>query len=456
MLSEISHDLDEIYYGTTNHLHPFFLQEEAEINLLESSFDRDEKRSQKAMEKIKRLMGSYHRIYGSSRSKTARMTDPDMRAIAQSKGNLAKIGNGGSLKSINTIIDLFQRKWSTLENLSKKTRDERKTLNNMKKSKKDIENLERILNQMKKFQQYYERAYETKSILINQEYECGALILIMGALNIMLNTNYLLSEFQSLNAGVEPAFHPADYARARVDDESIAWSKASKSGQGYSNLAERNFVRRILNDFAKELTKPSHENYLKGMNSAKINKATELEPSATDMAKAKIDEADTKKEVKEMAVKESTYITESEIGQVLQIVNSIRDGIYNIVRGGISTLKVVWNSVFGIIPLIRSIIFLNHKKRINAILALEENVEYLQANIDSLKVNKTFTDVEKQKIIAAQKKKLEGYKKKIAKMKAEFDIMEDDAEKMTKESNNNIGKDSGGNGSSSGDDLVLD
>jgi hypothetical protein len=89
-------------------------------------------------------------------------------------------------------------------------------------------------------------------------------------------------------------------------------------------------------------------------------------------------------------------------------------------------------------------------------MALEENIDYLQTNIDSLKVNKNFKPAEKQKIINAQMKKLEGYKKKVAKMKAEFDIMEDDAEKMVKQSNTNLGKDAPAGGSSSDGDLVLD
>lgn len=450
MLSEISHDLNEIYYGTINHLDPRFIQEETEIELLESADERNERRSQKAVEKVKRLMGSYYRIYGSCRSKTTRMSDPDMRAIAQSKGNLAKIGNGGTYKGINAVIDVFTKKWSALEALTRLTKDERKTMHNMKKCKQAVDNLQRVRDLVLKYQKYYERSYETKAIVINQEYECTALILLIGAVNVIVNTNFMLSDFQQLSSGKEPEYHPGDYARARLNADTVTWTKEAKAGLKVSGLAERNFIRKILKDLATELSKPSHEEYLKGMNQAKVDKVAVAETK-------KLDTASTAADMKNLAVKESTYITEeSEIGAVLDIINGIRLGIFNIVKSGISTIKVLWNSVFGIVPLIRSIIFLNHKKKINAILALEENVEYLQTNIDSLKSNKNFNPMEKQKIIAAQTKKLQGYKKKIAKMKAEFDIMEDDAEKMTKASNDNIGKAPSGEGSSSDDDLVLD
>lgn len=455
MLTEISHDIDEIFYGTINHLHPLFLQEEAEINMLESAQDRDEKRSQKAVEKVKRLMGSYYRLYGSSRSKTARMSDPDFRAIAQSKGNLAKIGNGGTLKGIEGVIEVFTKKFSALEALAKRTKEERQTLNNMKKCQKLVENLQKIKTYMFKFQKYYERSYETKSILVNQEYECSALVLLIGAVNAIVNTNFMLSDFEKLTSGKEASFHPADYARGSYSDYDVTISKSAKMGTGYSKLAERNFIRKIVNDLAKELSKPSHEEYLKGMNEAKIDK--KATPENQKVATAAM-QAEAEKEAKEVAVKESTYISEAgEIQTVLGIVLGIRDGIYDIVRHGISTIKVLWNSIFGIVPLIRSIIFLNHKKKINAIMALEENIDYLQTNIDSLKLNKNFKPAEKQKIINAQMKKLEGYKKKVAKMKAEFDIMEDDAEKMVKQSNTNLGKDAPAEGGSSSDgDLVLD
>ena len=89
-------------------------------------------------------MGSYYRLYGSSRSKTARMSDPDFRAIAQSKGNLAKIGNGGTLKGIEGVIEVFTKKFAALEALAKRTKDERQTLNNMKKCQKLVENLQKI------------------------------------------------------------------------------------------------------------------------------------------------------------------------------------------------------------------------------------------------------------------------------------------------------------------------
>lgn len=442
MLKEISHDTDEIFFGTIDHFHPYFQEEAEEIAVLESKEEKISKQTEQSMEKIKALMGSYYRIYGSSKSRTGRMTDGDYKSIAKSKGDLDKIGNGGTHEGIKVIIKMYNTEWGKIEAQLKNNPDAPK--NEIVKAKKDLEKVKKMMGyittieqMMMKYKSHYERGYETKSILVMQEYEASALMLLIGAVNTVLNVNVFCLMLQQWMSGKEATFHPGDYEKGKPEA---------------TQEKERKFIEKILKDLATELGKSSHESYLKSMNEVKKEIPVTANKEKPALAKI-VGVKDAAKADPEVVQESACYLEASEIQSVISLVAGIRDSIVTIIEKGWLTVKLVISSVFGIVPLIRSIIFLNYKKKISAIIALEENTECLKANIEALKANTKMNSLKKQQIINAQEKKLASYKKRILKMKAEFDIMEEDAQKAVMESNKNIGKDTAGQNSD--DDLVL-
>jgi len=138
------------------------------------------------------------------------------------------------------------------------------------------------------------------------------------------------------------------------------------------------------------------------------------------------------------------------IGSFITILN----GIGSMFAGVKSILKSIVGTIFGIVPLIRSIIYLRYKKKADTILALEMNIALIKENIELLKRVKNKSEAEKKEIIKKQEAVCEQYQKKIEKLKAELGSTEYEASKALKQSEDELKKTD--NSSSNNDDFVLE
>lgn len=110
----------------------------------------------------------------------------------------------------------------------------------------------------------------------------------------------------------------------------------------------------------------------------------------------------------------------------------------NLVKGATTLVKKTINTGLGIIPLIRSIIYLRYKRKADLILELDQQVAYIEQNIELLR-NKTNMDPkEKEIIIKKQQAYINAYRKKAEQLRAELAETEKDAAKAAKDDEPNI------------------
>ena len=77
-------------------------------------------------------------------------------------------------------------------------------------------------------------------------------------------------------------------------------------------------------------------------------------------------------------------------------------------------------SVFGIIPLIRSVLYLRYKKKADTVLALEQQANFLEQNIEALKNKQTDQPHKKEQIIKRQQAIVDGYRRRAEKLRAQL------------------------------------
>jgi hypothetical protein len=122
-----------------------------------------------------------------------------------------------------------------------------------------------------------------------------------------------------------------------------------------------------------------------------------------------------------------TNITEGTVADVVSSIGSLADIGFTAAVTGINAMKYIKNTAFGIIPLIRSIIYLKYKSKADAINSLHSQISYLEQNINRLE-NKTAMDPKKKEvIIKKQRAYIEAYKKRADKLIAELSESEKDA-----------------------------
>lgn len=109
------------------------------------------------------------------------------------------------------------------------------------------------------------------------------------------------------------------------------------------------------------------------------------------------------------------------------------DMIRNIGIMGWDIIKRVINSAFGIIPIIRSIIYLRYKKKADTITELETQVANLEENINLLKNRTNIDPKQRDIIIQRQQAYIKQYKKKAEELRAELSETEKDAAVAAKE-----------------------
>lgn len=226
--------------------------------------------------------------------------------------------------------------------------------------------LKKLHDCLDKFQPQYSEAYEKKVRLIVLEYESSLYMLITG-LSTALATNMDVVQ----------------------NGDSIKIQKKEGSTGG--------LIAKTLKDLVNQLTSSSHKDYLEAM-----LKSVEYKP------------VDTK-------IEESTDLfIEGSVADTFELIDSMVSNIGKIGHYTKSIASSIVKSVFGIIPLIRSIMYLRFKKKADTVNALEQQARFLEQNIEVVKNKQSIEPAKKAAIIRRQQAIVNGYKKRAEKLRAEL------------------------------------
>lgn len=365
-------------------------------------------------------------------------------AITASKGSLKDFSGYDNIK---TAIDFLRKNIGNVPILS---------------------NLISIHDSIISYQPQYTDGYRTKTKLVTLEYECAVYMLISGLVEAMCNN------IQFAQNGTK-----------------IVIKKKSESTHG--TMAD------VISSLAKELNNKSHKEYLDAMNKGSDNKPIN---TSTDTPTSKPAKKKLEKELKEYAIsvidngmdgysidvfKEkyndeklenifeivesfSTFISgdfsfyenmdiihydingkdvitesvaymENIVSDTLALIDTAVGAVGKTISLAGTVIKAVKNSIFGIVPLIRTILFLRYKKKADKINALEDQINYIKMNIEQLENRKGDMDENKKaEIIKRQQAIIEEYNKKAEKLRAQLMEEEKDAATAVKAENPSISK----------------
>ena len=246
----------------------------------------------------------------------------------------------------------------------------------------------------------YIEGYDKQVRLIILEYE-NALYLLVTALSMLLATN------------IDPVLNGTAI---------VIRPSSSKNKKTFG------IIPKTVKEMHKQICNATHKQYLE-----EIIKASEAKDSHSA----------------------NNTMTESFLGDVANTVGTI-DGLFQTLKSGAKSVgrivKGVKDTVFGIVPLIRSVIYLRYKKKADTIKALEEQADFISKNIEQVRNTKGMDPAKKAEIIKRQTAVCEAFKKKAEKLRAELCETEKDAATEIKKSDATIGKPN----KSSDDDFVLE
>lgn len=251
-------------------------------------------------------------------------------------------------------------------------------LNKNLKGIAEVSDCVKVFDALENYSSLYEDGYRKNVRLVVLEYE-NALYMLTTSLSSIIATN-----MDVVTNGTE-----------------IRIQKKSASTHGT--------IQKTMSDLAKELSNRDHKDYLEN-----IIKAAEAD-----------------------AVTESAY-TEGTVSDTAMLVWDILKNTKGIIKGGLSLINKIKKSVFGIVPLIRSIMYLRYKKKADTIVSLEEQIIFIERNIDQLKNIKTMDEVKKRVIIKKQEAVIEAYKKKSEKLRAELMETEKQASQAMEKDNKTL------------------
>lgn len=229
----------------------------------------------------------------------------------------------------------------------------------------EIKNLVTIYESLMKFQPQYTDGYNKNLRLIILEYECGVYLLVTGLSALMANTIDVV----------------------QTGDAIKIQKKNEKSAAN---------TMKIIEDFAKQVNAKEHKSYLEEM-----IKNKDSVPIKTN-------------------IEESVSFLESAISDTVELIDTMITSVGRIASTSKRVILAVKNSIFGIVPLIRSVLYLRYKKKADTVLALDQQVKFIQMNIEQLQNKKNMDPKKKAEVISKQKAVAEAYKKKAAKLRAEL------------------------------------
>lgn len=241
-------------------------------------------------------------------------------------------------------------------------------------SNKEYKSLQTILTELEKHRDDYVRGYEKKIPLLTLVYESSAFMLIDGV-------NYLIAnciEVVEHNEKVEMKFKGA---------------------------APKGIMTKTINDLAAQLSSKSFNNFIE----------------------VAIDTVN-----KDIVTTEATVFEEASGGSVVTDVVALVERILSfvgkhglaVVRGGYEIIKAVFN----IVPIVRNIIFIYYKHKVDKIERYEILIQFIQMNIDQLNNKKDMDPKEKEKIIKKQKATIQRYTNLANNLRARFTDVEQQVE----------------------------
>lgn len=230
---------------------------------------------------------------------------------------------------------------------------------------KEMKYIDDIIDALDKYQNQYQDGYTQNISLVKAEYE-SAVYLVVTGLAMVLATNLDVVS----NGG------------------SIKVVKKSKSTGGS--------ISKILKEFSGQVSKSFHKEYLEYMIKAK----DEVGVSSN--------------------ISESTTYLESVVADSIALVSALFHNTGIIIKHGAHFVTTLKNTLFGIVPLIRSVMYLKCNKKVDTIRELEQNVVFIQQNIERLEKRTNIPEAEKRLIIKKQQAAIEAYQKKAEKLRAQL------------------------------------
>lgn len=257
-----------------------------------------------------------------------------------------------------------------------------------------VKNLKTMLSAIESNRNQYVDAYTKQIRILTVEYEASVYMLVTGI-----------------------SFAMASYTDIQQNGAQV---KIVKKAGGM----DKGVITKIIAGLAKELGSKDHRKYLEELIKAKdhVQVSTKLE---------------------------STDFMESAVGDTMDLMAVVVGGAIKGFSMGKNIIRTVYNSMFGIIPLIRSVLYLRYKRKADTILALDEQIQFIQMNIDQLKNIKTMDETKKAEIIKKQQAVIEAFRKKSEKLRAELIETEKEAAVAIKKDDPTIKKDPG-------DDFIFD
>lgn len=249
-----------------------------------------------------------------------------------------------------------------------------------------------------KYQPQYTEAYDKKNKIVVLEYESAVYMLVTSLSLILANNMDVVSN------GTEIRIQP-------------------KSATTFGVIPD------TMKKLVREMKDAKHEDYLKELNKGFDNK----EPGKVTTEGVYVEDVLGGINVGMMA-----------IGLAKDVIGTVG----SIAKGSITLARNIRKSLFGIIPMIRSVAYFRYKKKADTIISLEQQIEFIKANIEQLENRTNIDPKKKEQIIKKQKAAIEKYQKKSAKLRAQLMETEKEAAKEIEKENPQI--------SDADDDFVLE
>jgi len=243
-----------------------------------------------------------------------------------------------------------------------------------------VNDLSTILTILESNQPLYTEAYEKNIRLVVLEYESAVDLLVTGITLTMAECIDVVQTGTSVK---------------------IEKKKGANGG----------VIHKTISDMATQMRAKNHKKYLEEMIESK--KHTKIDTS----------------------IKESVTFIESAVADSLELIDLMLTSVGKIGHYTMNIIRTIKNSLFGILPLIRSCLYIRYKKKADTILALEQQAEFVSQNIERLQNRTNMDEKEKARIIKKQQANVEAYKKKAAKLRAELIDCEKQASDAIKKEN---------------------
>ena len=261
---------------------------------------------------------------------------------------------------------------------------------------KDVKDCIKLYDALEKYAPQYGDCYDKKVRLGILEYENALYLLVTALSSIVANRMEVVT----------------DGAEIRI----------KKNGVNRASVIEK-----TLDGMASTLSDRNHKEYLEAL----IKEVYNVEPTP----------------LKEDAIGVVTTAIAGVRDTIGMVVNALKTG-GSVAKKGFSIFKAVKSTLFGVIPLIRSVLYLRYKKKADTIGSLETQVAFITKNIERLQNVQGMDPAKKEQIIKKQKAICEQYMKKAAKLRAQLTETEKEASEEIKQNDKNIGN--------TDDDFVLE